>query len=139
MAGKCTNPEINSYMQVVGNVPESQPELSEWVEEFDHEKVNIKFLNFEHLLDDTFFETFSKKVEEYVSEQKHLVSSTKKKQTAITATRATATTITFSKIFSTIKKLEEIATILRPYNLNGNLDDNFLSFIWFFKYFSDLL
>ena len=116
-------------MQVVGNVPESQPELSEWVEEFDHEKVNINFLNFEHLLDDTFFETFRKKVEEYVSKQKHLVSSTKKKQTAITATRATATTITFSEIFSTIKKLEEIATILRPYNLNGNLDDNVLSFI----------
>lgn len=62
MAGKCTNPEINSYMQVVGNVPESQPELSEWVEEFDHEKVNINFLNFKHLLDDIFFETFSKEV-----------------------------------------------------------------------------
>ena len=78
MANKFTNPEINSYMQVVGNVPESQPELSEWVEEFDHEKVNINFLNFEHLLDDVFFETFSKEVEEYVSKQKHLVSSTKK-------------------------------------------------------------
>ena len=127
MADEFTDPEINSYMQVIGNVPESHG-LSEWVEEFDHEKVNINFLNFKHLLDDIFFETFSKEVEEYVSKQKHLVSSTKKKKkenTAITATRATATIITFSKIFSTIKKLEEIATIFRPYNLNGNLDDNF--------------
>ena len=50
------NSEIKLYMEVVCHAPKSQPELLDWVEEFNHEKADINFLNFEHLLDDIFFE-----------------------------------------------------------------------------------
>ena len=101
-------------MEVVGHVPESQPEFPDCVEEFDREKVDINFLNFERLLNGFFFKNHVKKLKNmFLNKKLGVIYKKTHTQIAVTATTGTVTTITFLKISLTVPKLKAKATIFR--------------------------